>query len=155
MADTVTFAEFTFDRAGRILTRNGVRLALAPKAACALALLLAEPGALVSRDTLRAALWPDGFVEDGNLTQTIYLVRKTLDPERTGASFVENVPRRGYRFVAPVTCVAPRAAVRRERGAAFRHAAWLLAVSLIILSLGTFVPAHGGLAAFPDLRLIF
>lgn len=153
--DTVTFAGFSFDRATRILTRDGVRLALAPKAARALALLLAEPGALVSCDALRAALWPDGFVEDGNLTQTIYLVRKTLDPRRSGFTFVENVPRRGYRFVAPVALAAPRAPARRESGAAFRHAAWLVAVSVIIVSLGTFVPAHGGLAAFPDLRLIF
>ena len=80
MGELLVFADFVFNRSERILERAGRRIALAPKAAEALALLLAEPGALVTKEALRAELWPDGFVEDNNLSQTIYVVRKALDP---------------------------------------------------------------------------
>jgi DNA-binding winged helix-turn-helix (wHTH) protein/Tfp pilus assembly protein PilF len=98
----LAFPPFTFDRDERVLRRDGATVPLAPKVAEALGLLLAEPGALVEKNALRDALWPEGFVEDGNLTQTIYLIRRTLDPDGDGRGFVETIPRRGYRFVRPV-----------------------------------------------------
>lgn len=102
MGVRLAFPPFSFDRDERVLRRDGRAVPLAPKVAEALALLLAEPGALVEKNVLRDALWPDGFVEDGNLTQTIYLIRRALDPDGDGRGFVETVPRRGYRFVRPV-----------------------------------------------------
>lgn len=110
MGVRLSFPPFTFDRAERVLRRDGVTVPLAPKVAEALGLLLAEPGALVEKTALRDALWPEGFVEDGNLTQTIYLIRRALDPGGDGRAFVETIPRRGYRFVAAVTTAAPVAA---------------------------------------------
>ena len=101
------FPPFTFDRDERVLRRAGMIVPLPPKAAEALGLLLAEPGALVEKTTLREALWPDGFVEDGNLTQTIYVIRRALDPDGDGRVFVETIPRRGYRFAPPVIVVEP------------------------------------------------
>jgi DNA-binding winged helix-turn-helix (wHTH) protein/Tfp pilus assembly protein PilF len=98
----LAFPPFTFDRDERVLRRDGATVPLAPKVADALGLLLAEPGALVEKNALRDALWPEGFVEDGNLTQTIYLIRRALDPDGDGRGFVETIPRRGYRFVRPV-----------------------------------------------------
>ncbi|MBV9408473.1 MAG: winged helix-turn-helix domain-containing protein, partial [Candidatus Eremiobacteraeota bacterium] len=108
------FSPFTFDRDERVLRRDGRMVPLAPKVAEALALLLAEPGALVEKNALREALWPEGFVEDGNLTQTVYLIRRALDPDGDGRAFVETVPKRGYRFVAPVTVLADASALRRR-----------------------------------------
>ena len=111
---------------------------LAPKVAEALGLLLAEPGALVEKNALRDALWPEGFVEDGNLTQTIYLIRRALDPDGDGRAFVETIPRRGYRFVAPVHFVQPAPSARQtmlSRGA-FAMRAAAAAVAITVLSGG-------------------
>ena len=124
------FSPFTFDRDERVLRRDGRMVPLAPKVAEALALLLAEPGALVEKNALRDALWPEGFVEDGNLTQTIYLIRRALDPDGDGRAFVETVPKRGYRFVAPVTVLAdapPGRGMRERARFALRSAAALVA----------------------------
>ena len=106
MGPRFIFPPFSFDREERVLRRDGRTVPLAPKVAEALGLLLAEPGALVEKNVLRTTLWPDGFVEDGNLTQTIYLIRRALDPDGDGRGFVETIPRRGYRFVRPVELVA-------------------------------------------------
>src|ERR1700682_6132291 len=105
MGVRLAFRPFTFDREERGLRRDGRTVPLAPKVAEALGLLLAEPGALVEKNALRDALWPEGFVEDGNLAQTIYLIRRALDPDGDGRTFVETIPRRGYRFVPPVEVV--------------------------------------------------
>lgn len=111
MAGKVAFEGFVFDRAERTLWCAGAIVPLPLKAADALCLLLAEPGALVSKETLRDRLWPEGFIDDGNLTQTIYVLRRTLDPDGDGRRFIETVPRRGYRFAAPATVANPEAAV--------------------------------------------
>ena len=87
---------YTFDPESRLLRRNGAEVLLTRKAAHLLALLLANVNALVSRETIFAHVWPEGFVHEGNLTQTIYLLRRALaaDPKVS----IENVPRRGYRL---------------------------------------------------------
>jgi DNA-binding winged helix-turn-helix (wHTH) protein/Flp pilus assembly protein TadD len=130
------FPPFSFDRDERVLRRDGRTVPLAPKVAEALALLLARPGALVEKNALRDALWPEGFVEDGNLTQTIYLIRRALDPDGDGRTFVETVPRRGYRFVAPVgadgTGAPPHEARSRSAVSAFAFALRTAAVIAII-----------------------
>lgn len=140
------FGPFTFDRDERVLRREDTTVPLAPKVAEALGLLLAQPGALVEKNALRDALWPEGFVEDGNLTQTIYLIRRALDPAGDGRAFVETVPRRGYRFVAPVGAVAPPATARAPVSpppaattlsrAAFALRAAAAAVAIAVLSGG-------------------
>ncbi|MDB5070712.1 MAG: hilA 8 [Candidatus Eremiobacteraeota bacterium] len=135
MGVRLSFPPFTFDRDERVLRREGASVPLAPKVAEALGLLLAEPGALVEKNALRDALWPEGFVEDGNLTQTIYLIRRVLDPDGDGRAFVETIPRRGYRFVAPVGVVQPAPAARQSglsRGAfALRAAAAAVAITVL------------------------
>ena len=107
----VAFGAFTFDRDELMLRRGADVVPLTPKVAEALAILLETPGALVSKESLRNRLWPEGFVEDGNLTQTIYVLRKTLDPEGDGRTFIETVPRRGYRFVARVSPAQQRSPI--------------------------------------------
>src|ERR1700733_13210913 len=138
MGVRLSFPPFTFDRDERVLRRDGTTVPLAPKVAEALGLLLADPGALVEKNALRDALWPEGFVEDGNLTQTIYLIRRALDPDGDGRAFVETIPRRGYRFVAPVVREVALPAARRT---IFSHAGFALraaaaAFAIVVLSGG-------------------
>jgi DNA-binding winged helix-turn-helix (wHTH) protein/Tfp pilus assembly protein PilF len=138
MGARLGFPPFTFDREERVLRRDGTTVPLAPKVAEALGVLLAVPGALVAKDALRDRLWPDGFVEDGNLTQTIYLIRRALDPKGDGRGFVETITRRGYRFVRPVHVLpeadpAPRSAASR---AVFALRTAAAAVAIAVLSGG-------------------
>ena len=136
MGARLAFPPFTFDRDERVLRRDGTIVPLAPKIAEALDALLAVPGTLVAKDALRDRLWPEGFVEDGNLTQTIYVIRRALDPDGDGRSFIETIPRRGYRFVPPVRLVAdpePRSAVSR---AVFALRTAAAAVAIAVLSGG-------------------
>jgi DNA-binding winged helix-turn-helix (wHTH) protein/Flp pilus assembly protein TadD len=136
MGVRLAFPPFTFDRDERVLRRDGRTVPLPPKVAEALSLLLAEPGALVEKNALRDALWPDGFVEDGNLTQTIYLIRRALDPDGDGRAFVETIPRRGYRFVPPVGVVEPPRRPSALARAAFALRTAAAALAIVVLSGG-------------------
>ena len=72
------FGSCEFDPASRSLSCRGIRVALRGKVSELLVLLLEQPGAVIPSDTLRERLWPEGFVETGNLAQQIYLLRKAL-----------------------------------------------------------------------------
>lgn len=101
----IRFGEFELDVTAGELRRNGVRLKLQPQPFKLLLLLANRPGALVSRDEIRQALWPDGtYVDfDQAVNFSIKQIRDVLRdiPERP--LYIETVPRRGYRFIAPVT----------------------------------------------------
>jgi DNA-binding winged helix-turn-helix (wHTH) protein/Tfp pilus assembly protein PilF len=103
------FGTFEFDAGSRELRRNGALVRLPDQAARVLSALLARPGDVVTRDELIALLWPDGtHVDfDTGLNAAIKKLRKALDEPGDSPRYVETLPRRGYRFIAPVT--APRA----------------------------------------------
>jgi len=87
------------------LTREGEKISLTPKAAEILALLVTNAGQVVAKDFLLKEVWPNTFVEDANLSQNIFLLRRALGDERDGPNgpkYIETVPRRGYRFIASV-----------------------------------------------------
>lgn len=96
------FGPFRLDEAERLLLRNGGPVGLTPKVFDTLLVLLERSGHLIEKDELMARLWPDTFVEESALTRNISDLRKALGGER----YVETVPKRGYRFVAPVREVA-------------------------------------------------
>jgi TolB-like protein/Tfp pilus assembly protein PilF len=96
------FGPFRLDCGKRVLTRAGEVIWLAPKATEILMMLLANAGELVEKDELLREVWPDTFVEEANLTQHIFTLRKALGDERAGPRYIETVTRRGYRFIAPV-----------------------------------------------------
>jgi DNA-binding winged helix-turn-helix (wHTH) protein/Tfp pilus assembly protein PilF len=96
------FDQFRLDLVEKALWRDGVAVPLTPKAFDTLAILVERSGRLVEKDELMRQLWPDSFVEENSLSQNIYLVRKALGEESQGARYIETVPRRGYRFVAPI-----------------------------------------------------
>jgi serine/threonine protein kinase len=96
------FGPFRLDSEKRVLVRDGAPVPLAPKVAETLLVLVESAGHLVDKDELMKRVWPDAFVEEGNLNKNIFVLRKLLglwDGER---EYIETVPKRGYRFVAPV-----------------------------------------------------
>ena len=97
------FGPFLIDWRERVLRRDRQQVPLTPKAFDVLAALAEEPGRLVSKDELLRKVWPDTFVEESNLAYHIFAVRKALGDTAATPRYIETVPKRGYRFVAPVT----------------------------------------------------
>jgi TolB-like protein/Tfp pilus assembly protein PilF len=96
------FGPFRLDIAERLLLRNGKAVALTPKVFETLAVLVQKSGHVVGKDELMNEVWPASFVEESNLTQNIFVLRKVLGVSRDGQPFIETVPKRGYRFIATV-----------------------------------------------------
>jgi DNA-binding winged helix-turn-helix (wHTH) protein/TolB-like protein/Flp pilus assembly protein TadD len=94
------FGRFRLNLAERVLLREGALVPLTPKVFDILLTLVESSGQVVSKDELMKRVWPNTFVEEGNLTQNISLLRKALGETPGGVQFIETVPRRGYRFVA-------------------------------------------------------
>src|ERR1700728_4298658 len=101
---TVCFGVFELDLRTGQLRRNGTRVKLQEQPFQVLALLLAKPGSVVTREDLRERLWPaDTFVDfDHSLNAAIRRLRDALGDSAENPIFVETVARRGYRFLAPV-----------------------------------------------------
>jgi len=81
-----------------LLLRDGVAIPLAPKTFDLLLYLVQKGGHLVTREELMQAIWPDSFVEETNLTVNISLLRKSLGEMVDGRSYIDTIPRKGYRF---------------------------------------------------------
>jgi TolB-like protein/DNA-binding winged helix-turn-helix (wHTH) protein/Flp pilus assembly protein TadD len=99
------FGPFHFDSAQHLLFQDDQVIQLAPKAAETLAVLVENHGQLVEKEQLMKAVWPDTFVEDANLTVHISALRRLFQDHANASGdegYIETVPRRGYRFVAPV-----------------------------------------------------
>ena len=94
------FGRFRLKTAERVLLREGEIVPLTPKVFDILLTLVENSGQVVAKDDLMKRVWPSTYVEEGNLTQNISLLRKALGETPGGAQFIETVPRRGYRFVA-------------------------------------------------------
>jgi TolB-like protein/DNA-binding winged helix-turn-helix (wHTH) protein/Flp pilus assembly protein TadD len=95
------FGDFSLDAQGRTLRRGAATVPLTPKAFDVLCLLVENAGTIVTKDELMKAVWPDSFVEESNLTQTVFMVRKALD-ETPDRRYIQTVQGQGYRFVVPV-----------------------------------------------------
>src|ERR1700730_5479789 len=102
------FGRFRIDTAQRLLRRDQEIVALTPKVFDMLLTVVESSGEVVSKDSLMKKVWPDTFVEEGNLTQNISLLRKDLGEGQNGHQYIETVARRGYRFAAPVHAVPAR-----------------------------------------------
>ena len=92
------FEDFHLDAAHRLLFRNGQEIALAPKVVETLLALVARHGEILSKDELMQIVWAESVVEEGNLSQNLYLLRKILKETATGKPLIETLRRRGYRF---------------------------------------------------------
>ena len=157
------FGDFRLDASERLLSSRGVTVPLTPKAIDLLLALVDQPGRLLDKETLLKKVWPDTFVEENNLADNIFKLRRVLGDGENRLKFIETVPKRGYRFVADVRAVGqltergpeqvqqvvaepPRQAERAE-GQVPRPAAntrrpvsvsWLVAgaMTLLVLALG-------------------
>lgn len=96
------FDGFRVDLDNHLLTRGDRPVPLTPKAFDTLALLVARHGEVLSKEEILEQVWPGTFVEEATLTQNVYTLRKALSEAGAERSYIETIPRRGYRFVAPV-----------------------------------------------------
>ncbi|HEV8588221.1 MAG TPA: winged helix-turn-helix domain-containing protein [Pyrinomonadaceae bacterium] len=97
------FGAFRIDKLNHVLLRDGEAQPLKPKVFDTLLLLVENRDRVIDKDELLGRLWPDTVVEESNLTQNVYLLRKALGEEPHGETFIQTMPKRGYRFVAAVT----------------------------------------------------
>ncbi len=93
------FGPYRLDLAGKQLLRDGESLPLKPKAYDTLVFLLQHRDRVVGKEELLEAIWPRQVVEDANLSQNIYEVRRALGDGPPVPCWIQNVPRRGYRFI--------------------------------------------------------
>jgi len=139
------FGTFRLDVERLLLFHRSEAVPLGPKVVETLLALVEHPGEVLPKNELLERIWPEGYVEEANLAQNIYVLRKTLRA-RAGLDAIETVPRRGYRFMLPVRQVERAQAVampvrRRPRwAAALAGAATFLIVCSVALV--TFAATH-------------
>ncbi len=106
------FGPYLLDLDARRLEREGEPLSLTAKMFETLAVLVRHSTRIVEKDELMHQVWPDTAVEEGNLSQQIFLLRKLLGDGRRDHRYIATLPRRGYRFVADVREVNGRPPAR-------------------------------------------
>jgi DNA-binding winged helix-turn-helix (wHTH) protein len=103
MADKIRFGVYELDREAMELRKHGVVLRLQEQPFRVLAMLAGRPGEIVTREELQEQIWGNTFVDfDQSLNKAINRVREALNDNAGTPQYVETVPRRGYRFIAPV-----------------------------------------------------
>src|SRR5579864_1035290 len=103
MGQSYRFGPFTVDPAKRILTRDGSPISLTPKAFDLLLYLVQNPNQVVTKEDLLQNVWSGAFVEEGNLTQNVFLLRKALAGAADDSGMIVTIPRKGYQFAAEVS----------------------------------------------------
>ena len=140
----VRFGAFEADVQTGELRKDGVKLKFSGQPFQVLAILLERPGEVVTREELQKRLWPDTFVDvERNLNTAVNKIREVLGDSAETPRFVETLPRRGYRFIAPVeressvepaaeiSPVPPHKSVRR-----FLVPQWMVMFGVVILAAG-------------------
>jgi DNA-binding winged helix-turn-helix (wHTH) protein len=102
------FGPFRLDPDKLLLLRNDHPVSLPPKAFETLLVLVRHSETLVLKDDLMKSVWPDTFVEESNLAQNIFVLRKTLADAAGDHRYIVTVPGRGYRFTEKVRLVPER-----------------------------------------------
>jgi Tol biopolymer transport system component/DNA-binding winged helix-turn-helix (wHTH) protein len=136
-----TFGSYRLDAASRVLTRSGAIVTLAPKTFDLLLFMAESGGRLLSKRELMEALWNGTFVEEANLSFQVSSLRKALGEE--GNTWIEAVPKYGYRFKAPVERSAATENAQPDvvRTACVKHAVarrtpsrtWLISIAAVTL----------------------
>ena len=112
MAKTYSLGPFRLDVDAKILFRGAEPVALGHRAISVLNILVQRPGIPVSKDALMQAAWPGLAVEENNLAVQIAALRRVFGEASGGESWIETLPRRGYRFVGEVGIANPLSACR-------------------------------------------
>jgi DNA-binding winged helix-turn-helix (wHTH) protein len=105
------FEDFRLDVTNEQLLKDSQPIPLTHKAFKTLLILVQNHGQLVKKEDIIRQIWHDSFVEDANLTQHIYVLRKTLGNNKDGKPFIETIPKRGYCFVGEIQKVTHDARV--------------------------------------------
>jgi len=140
----VRFGTFEVDLPAGELRKGGVKLKLTGQPFQVLSILLERPGQVVTRQELQKRLWPDTFVDvDHNLNTAINRIREVLGDSAESPRFVETLPRRGYRFVAPVegaqtTDLDDSSGARQESRMPWARTTSILFVVLVLLAAAGF-----------------
>ena len=96
------FGPFRMDPDKQVLLRDGQLIAVTPKAFETLLVLVRRGREAISKEELLKEIWPDSFVEEANLSQHIFKLRKALGDTLEGERYIVTLPGRGYRFAVPV-----------------------------------------------------
>lgn len=105
------FGPFRVDPDKQLLLRENQPVPITPKAFETLLILIRHHREVVSKDDLMKELWPDAFVEDANLSQNIFMLRKALGDTPEARRYIVTLPGRGYRFATEVRTVAQARAI--------------------------------------------
>ena len=143
-SQVVGFADFKVDLRAGVLYRNGASIRLQEQPFQVLALLTEHAGEVVSREQLRIHLWPvDTFVDfDNSLNAAVAKIREALGDSPDSPRFIETLPRRGYRFIAPVEKLPTSAfLVQSQRTvsdapATWARGRWWVAILIVGIALG-------------------
>jgi TolB-like protein/DNA-binding winged helix-turn-helix (wHTH) protein/Tfp pilus assembly protein PilF len=113
----IAFGAYEVDLHSGELRKHGIRIRLQSQPFQILAMLLDRPGQLVTREEICQKLWPENtFVDfDQGLGTAINKIRDVLNDSAAAPRFVETLPRRGYRFIAPVTAIEPVTTTHKRR----------------------------------------
>jgi Tol biopolymer transport system component/DNA-binding winged helix-turn-helix (wHTH) protein len=148
------FGPFRLDPAERRLLRAGEPIPLAPKVFDLLLVFVRRPGQILEKEELLSAVWPDTIVEENNLSVNISTLRKALGEGPNEHTYIETLPRRGYRFVASVREVGEQNPVEKIRPAVpvkpslrlLRPSVLLAAIAVAIVLIAVFAYAWRKLA---------
>jgi Tol biopolymer transport system component/DNA-binding winged helix-turn-helix (wHTH) protein len=150
--DSYQFGPFRIGVAERVLRRQDQIVPLTPKCFDTLLVLAQHGGNVVEKETLMRAVWPDSFVEEGNLAQNIFTLRKTLGELPEGGRYIQTIPKRGYRLVVPEAAAPapvlpqsappPEATHRAPRRISYVIAAGIAIASTLIAGLLAWSPAN-------------
>ena len=99
----LAFGPFRCDRTQGLLSCDGRSVPIGPKLLDTLILLIENAGRVVEKDEMIERLWPETFVEESSLSQNIFQLRRLLNDADPGKNYIETIPKRGYRFSAPVS----------------------------------------------------
>ena len=98
---------FQLDAVSRTLRRNEQNVTLNRRAFDVLLYLVQNPGRILGRDELLKNVWPDTFVDENNLAQSISSLRRALAEKPGDNNYIVTLPGRGYQFISPVNLVGP------------------------------------------------
>jgi len=136
------FGPFVLDPGERLLRHGVARMELPPRAFDTVLVLVEHNGRLQEKDALMRTVWGDTVVEENNLTQVVYLLRKALRDGEDGTRYIETVPKRGYRFVAQVREFEPVHDEGESRNRAVSRA--VAHASLVVIERGAFFERSDG-----------
>ena len=142
----IRFGDFELDPRAGELRKHGHLIKLQEQPVQLLLLLLEHPGEVVTREQARKSLWKnDTFVDyDHGLGAALNRLRAALGDSASDPRYIETLPRRGYRFIAPVTSDSPKqtetaAATPEPRPLALRYGGWVVGCAALIAMLSVYL----------------